>query len=189
MLYYPMRTAAFRGSVCSVIGGSKPGADVLSGLVGILFFLLVTTISSSAGSENGLIHPSRPAFSVLGNHAVVTSTRVMGHALNYTGYRTAGSGNFRAPMVVAPRWRSNPENVDQNPMSVVPEQRTQDAAPQLKDPNPMVAPQSLSPRGQGTTSSTIGPPRNPISHLHNPISPPANPIHPPSGIQAQTPSD
>jgi len=178
MLYYPMRTAAFRGSVCSLIGGSKPGADVLSGLVGILFFLLVTTISSSAGSENGLIHPSRPAFSVLGNHAVVTSTRVMGHALNYTGYRTAGSGNFRAPM----------ENVGQNPMSGVADPRTQDATPQLKDPNPMVAPKSLSPRGEGTTPSTISPPHNPISPLHNPISPPANPIHPPSGIQPQTPS-
>ncbi len=188
MLYYGMRTAAFRGSVCSLIGGSKPRADVLGGLVGISFILLVTTISSSAGPENGRIHPSQPSFSVMGNHAVVTSTRVMGHALNYTGYRTVGARNFNAPMVVAPRWRSNPENVGQNPMSGVADPRTQDATPQLKDPNPMVAPKSLSPRGEGTTPSTISPPHNPISPLHNPISPPANPIHPPSGIQPQTPS-
>src|SRR5260370_19194374 len=116
MLYYRMGRAAFGGSGCSLIGGSKPGADVLSGLVGILFFLLVTTISSSAGSENGLIHPSRPAFSVLGNHAVVTSTRVMGHALNYTAYQTPAACNFPPPNLIAPRCRSNPENESPNPL-------------------------------------------------------------------------
>jgi hypothetical protein len=188
MLYYTMRTAAFRGSVCSLIGGSKPRADVLGGLVGISFILLVTTISSSAGPENGRIDPSPPAFSVMGNHAVVTSTRVMGHALYYPGYRTAGARNFSAPMVVAPRWRSNPENVGQNPMSGAAEPRTQDATPQAKDPNAMVAPQSLSPRGQGTTPSSISPPHNPISPLRNPMSPPANPIVRPNGFSAQTPS-
>jgi hypothetical protein len=190
-----MRTAAIRGYVCSLIGGSKPRADVLSGLVGISFILLVTTISSSAGPESGQIHPSRPAFSLMGNHAVATSTRVMGHALSYTGYRTVGPRNFSAPMVVAPRWQSNPENVGQNPVSGVAEPRTQDATPQLKDPNPMVAPHSLLPRGQGTTPGSISPPHNPISPprdpigpLHNPIRPPGNPIHPPAGIQPQTPS-
>src|SRR5260370_10956721 len=97
MLYYGMRTAAFRGSVCSLIGGSKPRADVLGGLVGISFILLVTTISSSAGPENGRIHPSQPSFSVMGNHAVVTSTRVMYHALAYTGYRTGASRKSNSP--------------------------------------------------------------------------------------------
>jgi hypothetical protein len=179
MLYYSMRTAAFRGWVCSLIGGSKPRADVLGGLVGISFILLVTTISSSAGPENGRIHPSRPVFSVMGNHAVVTSTRVMGHALSYTGYRA---------MVVAPRRQSNPENVAQNATSGVAESRTQDETHEAKDPNPMVAPQSISPRGQGTTPSSISPPHNPINPPRNPISPPANPIIPPNGFNPQTPS-
>jgi hypothetical protein len=181
MLYYGMRTAAFRGSVCSLIGGSKPRADVLGGLVGISFVLIVTTISSSAGPENGRIYPSPPAFSVMGNHAVVTSTRVMGHALSYAGYRTAGARNFSAPMVVAPRRQSNPENVAQNATSGVAEARTQDATHEAKDPNPMVASQSLSPRGQGTTPSSISPP-------HNPINPSRNPIIPPNGLNARTPS-
>jgi hypothetical protein len=183
-----MRTAVFRGSVCSLIRGWKPRADVLGGLVGISFILLVTTISSSAGPENGWTNPSRPAFSVISNHAVVARTGVLGHALYYTGYRTEGVHNFRGPIFVAPRWRSNPENVGQNSMSSVAEPRTQDVTPQAKDPNRMIAPQSLMSRGQGTTPSSISPPHNPISPPHNPISPPANPINRPNGLNPQTPS-
>jgi hypothetical protein len=52
----------------------------------------------------------------------------------------------------------------------------------------MVAPGSLSRRGEGTTPSSISPPRNPISQPRNPISPPANPISPPNGLNSQTPS-
>src|SRR5258708_23668854 len=136
MLYYTMRTAAFRGSVCSLIGGSRLRAGVLGGLVGISFILIVTTISSSAGPENGRIHPSPPAFSVMGNHAVVTSTRVMGHALSYTGYRTAGARNFSPPMVVAPQRPSNPETEAQNATSAAAEPRTQEATHDATDPNP-----------------------------------------------------
>ena len=45
----------------------------------------------------------------------------------------------------------------------------------------MVAPQSLSPRSQGTTPGSISPP-------HNPISPPRNPINPLPGLNPQSPS-
>jgi hypothetical protein len=180
-----MRTAAFRGSVCSLIRGWKPRASVLGGLVGISFILLVTTISSSAGPENGRTNPSRPAFSVISNHAVVARTGVLGHALYYTGYQTQGVHNFRAPIMVAPRWRSNPENVGQNPMSSAAEPRNQDIT--SEGPNSMI-PQSLMPRGQGTTPSSISPRHNPISPPHNPISPPANPINRPNGLNPQTPS-
>jgi hypothetical protein len=180
MLYYCMRTAAFRGSVCSLIGGSRPRAGVLGGLIGISFILLVTTISSSAGPENGQIRVSRPALSAMGNQGGMTRARVMGHALNYPGYRM-DAVNVRGPLVVAPRWRSNQENVTENPTQGVTEPRSQDATPQPKDPNPMVAPQSLSPRSQGTTPGSISPPHNPI-HL------PANPINPLPGLNPRGPS-
>jgi len=175
-----MRTAAFRGSVCSLIGGWRPRADVLGGLIGISFILLVTTISSSAGPENGRIGVSRPAFSAMGNNGGMTRAGAMGHALNYPGYRMDAL-NVRGPLVAVPRWRSNQENVAENPVPGVTEPRSQDTTPQPKDPNPMVAPQSLLPRRQGTTPASISPP-------HNPISPPRNPINPLPGLNPQRPS-
>jgi hypothetical protein len=117
----------------------------------------------------------------------MTRARVMGHALNYPGYRM-DAVNVRGPLVVAPRWRSNQENVAENPTQGVTGPRSQDPTPQVKDPNPMVAPQSLSPRGQGTMLSSISPPHNPISPPRNPIHPPANPINPLTGLNPRSPS-
>ncbi len=117
----------------------------------------------------------------------MTRARVMGHALNYPGYRM-NAVNVRGPLVAVPRWRSNQENVAENPTPGVTEPRSQDATPQPKDPNPMVAPQSLSPRSQGTTPGSISPPHYPISPPRNPINPPANPINPLPGLNPQSPS-
>ena len=159
VLHYGMQTAAVRALVCSFIGGSGPRANLLGGLFGVSFILFVTTISSFAGPETGRGRQSRPNLSVISNQSMVTWAR----------------------MPVVPQWRSNQENVGENPTPAVTEPRSQDATAQPKDPNPKVVPQSLSPRTQGTTPSSISPP-------HNPISPPRNPINPLPGLNPQSPS-
>lgn len=166
MLYYVMQTAAVRALVCSFIGGSRPRANFLRGLFGVSFTLFLTTFSSSAGSETWRVRQSRPSSSLVGNHSMIA----------------------RARMPVAPQWSSNQENFVENPAPGVTDPRSQDATPEVKGPNPMVAPQSLSPRGQGTTPSSISPPHNPISPPRNPINPSTNPINPLPGLNPRSPS-